>query len=581
VPILALEGVDGKMFKPMAITVVLALAAALALTFTFIPAATASFVRREHMPAHPPRLVRLLDAIHAPVLLRASQHPWLVGGLALATLAGGALLFAKAGTAFVPQLDEGDLVVQVTRSPDISIESAARLGTALELAAREIPEVTAIHSRIGSPAVATDVMGLEQSDVFLRLRPPAEWRAGLTREDLLRELGERMEATSPGDEVGFTQPIQMRFNELLGGDVTDVSVSVFGPDLAIARGVAEDIERRLAGLDGAEDVRLLAPPGVPLLDVVPDPLRAARHGLRVADVLDAVQAYQVGLPAGATYDDVLRIPMRVRLSPPSAVDLAGALIPTASGLVPLSEVAQVRQVETPSVIHHDRSERRVAVGFNVRGRDLGSVAQEAQERLADMVVPAGYRPVWGGQYEAFEAAKRRLMWVVPLVLLGILAVLLLLFRRFQPVLIIALHIPFAAVGGIVALLLRDLPISISAAIGFIALSGIAVLNGVVLVARIEDEGASGKGPHQAALDAARARLRPVSTTALVASFGFVPMMLATGAGAEVQRPLATVVVGGLVTSTTVSLLLLPVLYPYLVRLLSRSAPRHPLPSTDE
>ncbi|MCA9534045.1 MAG: efflux RND transporter permease subunit [Myxococcales bacterium] len=578
VPILALQGVDGKMFKPMAITVVLALAAALVLTFTFIPAATATLVRREHMPATAPRLVRALARLHAPILGAASRHPLLLTGLALLTLAGGGLLFARAGTAFVPQLDEGDLVVQVTRNPDISIAEAARLGTALEVAAREVPEVAAIYSRIGSPAVATDVMGLEQSDVFVRLRPPSEWRAGLTRDQLLTELGERIEATSPGDEVGFTQPIQMRFNELLGGDVTDVSVSVFGPDLATARGVAEEIERRIGDLPGAEDVRVLAPPAVPLFDVVPDALRAARHGLRVADVLDAVQAYQVGLPAGATYEDVLRIPIRVRLAPPTHEQLGNTPIPAPGGLVPLTEVARVQEVETPSVIHHDRTERRVAVGFNVRGRDLGSVAQEAQQRLVGMVVPEGYRPVWGGQYEAFEAAKRRLMWVVPLVLLGIAAVLLLLFRRLQPVIIIALHIPFAAVGGIVALSLRDLPISISAAIGFIALSGIAVLNGVVLVARIEDEVRAGKDTTHAALDAARARLRPVSTTALVASFGFVPMMLATGAGAEVQRPLATVVVGGLVTSTTVSLLLLPVLYPYLARLLSARAPRNPLPS---
>ena len=567
VPILALEGVDGKMFKPMAITVVLALAAALALTFTFIPAATARFVRREHMPATAPRLVRWLERVHTPVLRWVSGRPGLLALLALLSLVGGGTLFARAGTAFVPQLDEGDLVIQGTRRPDISIHEAARLGTALEQAALEVPEVASIHSRIGSPAVATDVMGLEQSDVFVRLHPVSRWRAGMTRERLLAELAERIEATAPGDEIAFTQPIQMRFNELVGGDVTDVSVSVYGPELGTARRLAEEVERRIQGLPGAEDVRILAPPEVPLLDVVPDALRAARHELRVADVLDAVQAYQVGLEAGATYDDVLRIPIRVRLTPPTSAGLGQTPIPTARGLVPLDAVAAVRTLETPSAIYHDRSERRIAVGFNVRGRDLGSVASDARVRLAGLSMPDGFRLVWGGQYEAFEAAKRRLMWVIPLVLLGIGATLLLLFRRLAPVLIIALHIPFAAVGGIVLLSLRELPVSISAAIGFIALSGIAVLNGVVLVARIEEEMRAGKPTREAALDAARARLRPVSTTALVASFGFVPMMLATGVGAEVQRPLATVVVGGLVTSTTVSLLLLPVLYPYLARLL--------------
>jgi cobalt-zinc-cadmium resistance protein CzcA len=302
---------------------------------------------------------------------------------------------------------------------------------------------------------------------------------------------------------------------------------------------------------------------VPLLDVRPDLVRAARHGLDATDVLDAVRAFRVGLEVGATYDGPRRIPIRVRLPAPSAFELDAALVPTEHGVVALRDVAHVTSVPTPSLVSHDEAQRRVVVGFNVRGRDLGSVVDDARARLADQSLPEGYRPEWGGQYETLEHAKARFAVVMPLVLVGIVALLILLFRAIRPVLIILTHVPFAALGGVVALTLRDLPISISAAIGFIALSGIAVLNGVVLVSAIRREQERGVPVAEAALLAGRTRLRPVMTTALVAALGFVPMMLASGVGAEVQRPLATVVVGGLVTSTLLTLLVLPVLYPVL------------------
>lgn len=563
VPILTLTGVDGKMFRPMAITVVLALATALVLTLTFVPAGLALFLRARDVPTKLPLLVRAATRLHDPLLTRAARYPRAVAAIALLLLAGGGVLFARAGMAFVPQLDEGDLVVQTTRAPDVSIETAIAEGARVEATLVGFPEVRQVVSRIGSPAVATDIMGLEMADVFVRLKPRSEWRSGLTRDALIAEMDAALAEHAPGSQPGFTQPIQMRFNELLGGDVTDVSLSYYGDDLDVLRGLAEDATRRLDGLAGAADVRVLAPPAVPLLDVRPDLVRAARHGLDATDVLDAVRAFRVGLEVGATYDGPRRIPIRVRLQTPNAFELDAAPLPTEHGLVALRDVAHVTSQPTPSLVNHDEAQRRVVVGFNVRGRDLGSVVNDARARLTDQAIPEGYRPEWGGQYETLEHAKARFAVVMPLVLVGIVALLLLLFRAVRPVLIILTHVPFAALGGVVALTLRDLPISISAAIGFIALSGIAVLNGVVLVSAIRREQERGVPVAEAAMLAGRTRLRPVMTTALVAALGFVPMMLASGVGAEVQRPLATVVVGGLVTSTLLTLLVLPVLYPVL------------------
>ncbi|HJL00801.1 MAG TPA: CusA/CzcA family heavy metal efflux RND transporter [Polyangiaceae bacterium LLY-WYZ-15_(1-7)] len=569
VPILTLTGVDGKLFQPMALTVVLALVTALALTLTFVPAAAAQWLRRRHVPKKTPFLVRGAARLHAPALAFAARHPIGVAGGALGALLVGAFLFWRAGTAFVPQLDEGDLVIQTTRAADVSLETAVEEAGRLERAVLATPEVRTIASRIGSPAVATDVMGLEQADVFVRLAPRAEWRPGLTREALIDELATRIEAEAPGSDPAFTQPIQMRFNELLGGEVSDVSLSFFGEDLDALRAAAEEAQRALGDLPGAEDVRITSPPAVPLHDVRPDPIRAARHGLDPTEVMDGVRALRIGLEAGATWDGLLRVPLRVRLPEPSAFDLEEAAIPTDHGPVPLSAVAAVSAEATPSMISHDDAQRRVVLGFNVRGRDLGTVVVEAQRRVRDLALPPGTRVEWGGQWETLQAAQARLAVVLPVVLAGILALLLILFRSWRPALIILLHVPFAALGGIALLTLRGMPVSISAAVGFIALSGIAVLNGVVLVARIRDQQEAGVPARQAALEAARSRLRPVLTTALVAALGFVPMMLATGVGAEVQRPLATVVVGGLLTSTLLTLLVLPVVYPVLA---GRSGP---------
>lgn len=562
VPILSLQGVDGKLFKPMALTVIFALLTSLVLSLTLVPAVGSKLLRPADVPERPPWLIAAAAWTYKPLLHTALRWPKLVAGLAGLTLVAGGVGLWRLGTSFVPQLDEGDLVVQATRAPDISLQAARDDALKLEKLLLGVPEVAQVVSRIGSPAVATDIMGIEQSDVFVKLHPRARWRTGLTREALIDELEKRVAQGDPGNEAGFTQPIQMRFNELVGGSVTDVDVSVFGEDLSLVRAVADKVRVALETVPGAADVKVLAPPEVALLQVVPRTLAAAQQGLAARDILDAVLALQTGIEVGATYDGPLRVPVRLKLAgTTSAFGLHDQPLPTPDGhLVPLGAVADVVDKPTPGAVQRQGGQRRLVVGFNVRGGDLGEVVAAAQKHLdAAVPPPAGIRLHWGGQYETFRQARQRMAVVVPLVVAGILVVLIWTFGRVGPALLILLNVPFSVVGGVAALGLRGLPVSLSAAVGFVALSGIAVLNGVVWMATVLDLRSNGMPWPQAARLAAETRMRPVLMTALVAMLGFVPMMLATGAGAEVQRPLATVVVGGLVTSTALTLVVLPAL----------------------
>ncbi len=569
VPVLTLQGVDGKMFRPMAMTVLLALGTALVLSLTFVPAAASALLRPEHMPKKPPLLIRVADRLYAPLLDLSMRHPLLITLMALILLLGGGVLLARSGTEFVPQLDEGDLVIQTTRNADISLETAVDSASKMEaVLMAKVPEVTQVVSRIGSPAVATDIMGLEQADVFVRLKPPDQWRPGLSRDQLIEQMNRLLQREDPGSESSFTQPIQMRFNELLGGSVTDVDVSIFGEDLQQLRTLAEQVATVVRTAPGAADVRILAPPAVAVLEVKPKPEEIAQFGLTAADVLDAVQAIQQGVVVGHTYDGPVRLPVRVRWQgTPSAFTLSDVQIPTSLGhLVPLGRVARIEATQAPGLVNREMGRRRLVVGFNVRGGDLGDVVQAAQAAVqAGVKLPTGVQLDWGGQWETLASAKHRMAIVIPVVLLLIVAVLVLTFRRARPALLILLNVPFAGVGGVALLAMRGMAVSISAAVGFIALSGIAVLNGVVLMAHLLHLQDQGMTAQQACREAARTRLRPVLMTALVAMLGFVPMTLATGAGAEVQRPLATVVVGGLVSCTLLTLLVLPTLAAWLGR----------------
>jgi cobalt-zinc-cadmium resistance protein CzcA len=567
VPVLTLTGVDGKMFRPMALTVVFALFVALILSLTYVPAVASFALRPKDVPRKDPLLVRLIDRAYTPVLALAVRRPRAVAGLAALMLAIGGVLFARAGSELVPQLDEGDLVVQTTRAPDISLDVSARDAGRLEAAVRaKVPEVTQVVSRVGNPAVATDIMGVEQADVFLAVAPRDKWRPGLTRDALIEEIHAAIEEGSPGGDPSFTQPIQMRFNELLGGSVADVTVSVYGSDLRDLRELAVGVSKAIDGLPGAADVKIFAPPDVSLVEVRPLALEAAQAGFSVGEILDVVQALRSGVDAGTTYDGPVRIPIVLRLAADvTAFNMGGVPLASPSGgLVPLGRVAKIETIGSPGLVNHFQGERRLVVGFNVRGADLGALVENAQAKVnAAVKIPAGYRVAWGGQYETFRAATKRLTIVVPGVVLLILGTLFAAFRKVRPTLIIFTNVPFACIGGIVALTLRGSPISMSAAVGFIALSGVAVLNGVVLLSRVLMNEAMGQSPAEAAASAARSRARPVLMTAMVAALGFVPMMLSTGVGSEVQRPLATVVVGGLVTSTMLTLLVLPALYPWM------------------
>jgi len=575
VPILALSGVEGVMFSPMALTVVFALFSSLVLSLTYVPAFLATFLRAEHVPTQAPRIVRVMSAIYQRLLAKTMhQAPALASLVVLGVVLGVGLLMTR-GTEFIPTLDEGDLVMQVTRSSDISIERQEVLAMVVENAVRGVPEVAAVTHRIGSPTVATDVMGIEQADVFLTMHRKSDWREGMTRESMIQLLEERVRAVDATAQLSFTHPIQMRFNELLGGSTSDVSLSISGTDLSELQRLAEVASTTISAVSGAVDVRVTSPPSVPLLDVQPRALDAAQHGFDPRDVLDVVSAQRSGLTVARTYDGPRSIPVRVRLGgTSSAFDLAHSQVPTNSGhVVSLDQLADVTLVEAPALVDHEHGERRIVIAFNVRGRDLGSVVDEAQSEVgAAMALPRGYRARWGGQSENLADARRRLSFVTPIVLIGVLLLLWRALGRWKSALLVFANVPFAAVGGICLLTLRGMPISISAAIGFIALSGIAVMNGVVLITKVQEEQDAGLAAIDAAQRAAESRMRPVIMTALVAALGFVPMMISHGVGAEVQAPLATVVVGGLVTSTLLTLFALPALYARLHRPKRRSTP---------
>jgi cobalt-zinc-cadmium resistance protein CzcA len=569
VPILALTGIEGKMFRPMASTVIMALAASLLLAVTVIPVLAFWFVRA--VPGREDtQVIGVLRRLYGPCLRWSVARPaWPVTmavGLFVVSLGIGASL----GVEFVPRLDEGDLVIQVWRLPSISLSESVATALEIERVLRGFPEVRQVVTRTGSPEVATDVMGVELSDVFVVLKPRGDWVTARTREELIAKMKEAIVERVPGVGLGFTQPIEMRFNELIAGVRSDLAVKIFGPELDVLKQKAEAVARALERVRGAADVRVEQVAGLPLLRVVVDREQIARYGLTADEVLTLVQTLRVGHVVGTVVQGPRRFDLVVRLTEQAVQDpaaLGHLLIPTTHGeLVPLSRVAAIRVDTGPAQVSREHVRRRIVVECNIRGRDLGSFVAEAQRAVAQAVtLPIEYELSWSGQFEQLQEAKRRLAVIVPITFLLILGVLSVIFGSMRPALLIFINVPLALSGGVLALWARGLPLSISAVIGFIALFGIAVLNGVVLVSRIrqlENEGlATGEAITQGAMD----RLRPVMMTALVASLGFVPMAVAVSMGAEVQRPLATVVIGGLITSTVLTLLVVPALYRWVNR----------------
>jgi cobalt-zinc-cadmium resistance protein CzcA len=583
IPILALTGVEGKMFTPMATTVIFALVAAFVLSLTFVPAMVALFVRGE-IRDEESAIVRYAQRAYRPALTAALRRRGAVIAVAVALFGGSLALATRLGQEFVPTLSELDLLVQAYRIPSTGLTQSTEMQKVLERRIAEFPEVAFVFSKTGTAEAAADPMPPYISDTFVMLKPHAEWpQPSETKEDV-RERIEQALADIPGNAYEFTQPIQMRFNELLAGTRGDVAVKLFGDEFDVLLPVAAKIGNVLRDLPGAADTRVEEVQGAPVLGIDVDREAIARYGLTVADVQEIIAAATGGREAGhlfqgdRRFDIVVRLPDAFRedqaalasLPVPlshedrrvSTVSLRGDDIQRADlHYLPLDALASLGVTIGPNQISRENGKRRIVVQTNVRGRDVGSFVEEARKRIdAEVTLPPGSWIAWGGQYENLVRARGRLAVVVPICLAAILLLLYGTFRAIAPAALVFTGVPLALTGGIVSLWLRDMPLSMSAGVGFIALSGVAVLNGLVMITFINELRARGASTNDAILEGAIARLRPVLMTALVASLGFVPMALATGTGAEVQRPLATVVIGGLISSTVLTLFVLPALY---------------------
>ena len=563
VPVLALQGVEGKMFHPMALTVLFALLAAFVLSLTFVPA-LAAWVLPAAGRDIPSPIVQVAERLYAPALRATLKHPWRTVGVAIGVGLAGVVCATQLGSEFVPRLDEGASIIEVSRLPSTSLEESLRYGRIIERTLTTFPQVETVVTKVGRPEIANDLMGVEQSDIYVILKPRSAWPAGIDREDLVQQMETALHAAAPGASMGFSQPIEMRMNELISGVRSDFAVKIYGDDFATLGRIGADTVRALRGVTGAVDIKMDRVQGLPVLRATLRREEAGRRGAQASDVLDAIDSIG-GRTVGTVLEGRRRFALRVRLAEAYRNDLETLErlpIRTADHtFAQLADVASIETVDEPVIISREATERRLIVQANVRGRDLGSFADAAQQAVARNVhLPTGYHVSFAGQFENLRHARARLAVVVPLALLLIGVLLYATFRSASLALLILVNIPFAATGGVFALALRGLPFSISAAVGFIALFGVAVLNGLVLISHIRELHHAGAPLDDAARHGAHRRLRPVLTTALVASLGFVPMALAVGSGAEVQRPLATVVIGGLLSATLLTLLVLPTVY---------------------
>lgn len=563
-PILALEGIEGKLFRPMALTVVFALLGSMLLSLTLMPV-LASLVLPRRPSEREGWIMSAMKAVYRPVLGLALRWRTVVVLAAVMIVANGAFLATRLGGEFIPRLREGTIVINTVRLSGVSVDESVRYGTQIEraLLARFPNEIERIWTRTGTPEVATDPMGVELSDVFVTLRPTEEWIHATTQEELVEAMKTTL-STLPGMRAAFLQPIEMRVNEMIAGVRSDLGVKLFGDDLEVLKAKAREIEAVLKTIPGAEDVTTEQVTGQPVVQVEVDRDAAARHGIPAREILTFIEAVG-GRKVGEMREGDRRFPLAIRLDESSRLDedaLAGILVTAANGdQVPLSSLTKIQAGEGPATINREWGKRRIVVQANIRGRDVTSFVAEAEARIYDEVaLPEGWFVRYGGQFEHLEEASARLMIVVPVALALIFMLLFVTYGRVLDAARVFTGVPFAAVGGVVALWLRDIPFSVSAGVGFVALSGVAVLGDMVLVSTIRQLLDEGRPLREAVVEAADRRLRPVVMTALVASLGFLPMALNTGVGAEVQRPLATVVVGGVISSTLLTLVILPALY---------------------
>nr|WP_315592887.1 CusA/CzcA family heavy metal efflux RND transporter [uncultured Cupriavidus sp.] len=575
VPIFALTGVEGKMFHPMAMTVVVALLGALLLSVTFVPAAVALFIGNR-VDEKENRVMAWARRWYEPVLKRAlGNTPVVLTAATVAVLLSG-LLATRLGSEFIPNLNEGDFSVQALRIPGTSLTQSVAMQQQIETRLKaKFPEIERVFARTGTAEIASDPMPPNASDAYIMLKPRDQWPdPSRTRESLRAAMQAELE-TIPGNRYEFSQPIQLRFNELISGVRSDVAVKLFGDDNAVLDATAQKIAQVLQSVSGATEVKVEQTTGLPVLTVDVDRSRAARYGLNMVDVQDTVAIAIGGRDSGVFYQGDRRFNIGVRLPEGVRTDVEALRrlpIPLPKGsnsgsgaigtsYIPLGEIATLDIAPGPNQISRENGKRRIVISANVRGRDVGSFVPDAMAAIDSRVtIPSGYWIAWGGTFEQLQSATERLRIVVPVALLLVLVLLFVMFGNLRDGLLVFTGIPFALTGGVLALWLRGIPLSISAAVGFIALSGVAVLNGLVMLSFIRSLREEGRSLDEAVFDGALTRLRPVLMTALVASLGFVPMAIATGTGAEVQRPLATVVIGGILSSTALTLLVLPVLY---------------------
>ena len=587
VPLLTFTGVEGKMFEPMALTVIIALVAAFVLSLTFVPALI-SIVITGKVTEEDNFIIRAFKAAYRPVLAAAVRAPvaFVVGALLL--LVGAGILSTRLGTEFIPQLDEKSIALNATRIPSTSLTQSQAMQLKVEQAVSKFPQVAYVFSKTGTAEVASDPMPPNSSDTFVILKPQEEWPdPSLSKADLQEQI-EKAVGELAGNVYEFSQPIQLRFNELLAGTRGDLAVKVFGEEFEPMLKAANQVAQVLRGITGAEDVKVEQTAGLPFLEIKINKAEAARYGLSVGAIQEVIGAAIGGKDAGVVFEGDRRFPIVVRLNDKVREDreaLENIPVPLPPGLngrassVLLKQVASFSVTEGPNQISRENGKRRVVVTANVRGRDIGSLVAEAQGKVAAQVqLPSGYYVTWGGQFENLASAKQRLMIVVPVCFFLIFLLLYSALGSPRDALLVFSAVPLALTGGIAALWLRGMPISVPAAVGFIALSGVAVLNGLVMLTFIKQLVAEGRPKREAILEGAMIRLRPVAMTALVASLGFVPMAIATETGAEIKRPLATVVIGGLISATLLTLVVLPALYARFGRVETTAAAERPAPS---
>jgi cobalt-zinc-cadmium resistance protein CzcA len=567
-PILLLEGTEGKLFRPMALTVLFALGGSMILSLSFMPAKASIFLPKK-MKEEDVLLVRIVKFFYEPLVTRAIKHPFVTVAIALTVFAISLPMGRHLGAEFMPRLEEGDLLVEALRLPSATLEGSIEMSTQIENILKEYPEVETVFSKTGRPEIANDVMGVHQTDVWVLLKPVHDWPEQKTRDELIEQMSEELNANVPGVAFGFTQPIEMRVDELVAGVKADVAVLLYGDDMEVLGEKGKEIESVLRSIPGAVDVKADYQANLSTLTIKTKPQALAQYGIDAQTVLDVVSSLG-GHQVGQVFEGRARYPIMVRVPQQWRENLSLLeQVPVADSngkAVPLKELADIRLEETPPTIEHEGNRRRTFISANVRGRDVATFVTEAQTAVAEQVEFApGYEVRWGGDFENLQSASKRLAIITPIVLMIIMLLLHTSLGSMRLALLIFLAVPMAASGGIIALYLREMPFSISAGVGFIALFGVAVLNGLVWVSAAEHSRKSGMPLQDLSHDTALVRLRPVLMTALVASLGFLPMALSTSDGAEMQRPLATVVIGGLITSTLLTSLVIPTIYPWFAR----------------